>query len=236
MWPFFSRKLSAHLKKYSPPEPEWFFFALNQGENERPNLIMLTRTTKTELKLQWQTLNSRMRVDIFDETHRFGRMVNPESAQSYFFFTHLSLKNSLDRLKALSLENAGAVTALDLTQEGRAIEWLRVSLKVLKDALESCRSDESKVVRAMLYVGKEAAESRPLFRAIIFNLDITCVFDPQGVMGLVVFDDKNRSHGTSQKPALEASFKGLKPAVLDELITLSATLMSVVEEKTLKLL
>ncbi len=236
MWPFKSRKLSTHLKQYSPPNPDWFFFALNQGEMERPNLVTQTRSNKTDLKLQWQTHNSLMRIDLFDQGHLFGRMLNRECAQTYFFFTHLSLKNSLDRLKSMSLENAGAVTTLDLTQEGRAIEWLRVSLKVLKDALESCRSDESKVVRAMLYVGKESTESRPLFRAIIFNLDITCVFDPQGVMGLVVFDDKNRSHGTSQKPALEASFKGLKPAVLDELITLSAALMSVVEKKTLKLL
>lgn len=234
MWPFTSRKLANQLKKFSPPQPEWFFFGLNQAEVERPNLVTQTREPKSELKLQWQTQNKLMRIDLFASEHRFGRLLNPESAQAYFFFTHLALKASLDRLKALSLESAGAVTTLDLTQEGRAIEWLRVSLKVLRDALESCRQDPSKVVQARLYVGKEAAESRPLFRAIIFNLDITCVFDPQGVMGLVVFDDKNRAHGTSQKPALEASFKGLKPAVLDELITLSATLMSVVEEKTLK--
>ncbi len=236
MWPFKSRKLSTHLKKRSPPLPDWFFFALNQGELERPNLVTQNRSKNEELKIQWSSQNSFMRIDLFANEHIFGRLLNKESAQTYFFYTHLSLKHSLDQLKSLSLENAGGVTAFDLTQEGRAIEWLRVSLKVLKDALESCKGDESKVVKAMLFVGKEASESRPLFRAIIFNLDITCVFDPQGVMGLVVFDDKNRAQGTSQKPALEASFKGLKPAVLDELITLSAALISVVEEKTLKLL
>lgn len=236
MWPFKSQKLSNHLQKMSEKNPDWFSFMINQGEHVRPNLVAQARYEREIFKLQWSTLESDTRVDLFADKHLFGRVLNLETAQTYFLFSHLALKNSIDTLKSLSLENAGAVTALDLSQESKAIEWLRVSLKVLKDAIESCRQDESKIIQARLYVGLEGKESRPLFRAIIFNLDITCLFDPQGVMGLIVFDDKNSRHGSSQKPVLEASFKGLKPAVLDELITLSSLLMNVVQEKTLKTL
>ncbi|MFP5492746.1 MAG: hypothetical protein ACLGG0_14680, partial [Bacteriovoracia bacterium] len=91
----------------------------------------------------------------------------------------------------------------------------------------------SKLVQASVFIGKKDEQALPLFRAVIFNLDITAGFDSEGSLGVVIFDDKNLGAGSSRTPALEARFKGLKPPVLDEFIRLTESLMKACESRYL---
>lgn len=144
---------------------------------------------------------------------------------SHWLFAHICVRHSFVPFKEKSLLPAAGQTTGDLQNESRGLQWLQTSFRVLTGALESCQTNPDRLVTAYL---KMTAESLAIQ---CFNLEITAVFRAEGVLSVVVFDDKNLGPGSAKAPALEADFVALKPAVLDEFIKLAALILTTAEAR-----
>ena len=163
----------------------------------------------------------------FDGTWIGGKFgpSKPKFFASMWLFTHLTLKEALNLYKEKSLQPVSGLTATNLQEESRALQWLQTSFKVLEGALESCRKNSGQLVVANFKMDPNS------FHLQCFNLDITIVFREEGFMSVVVFDDKNQGQGSAQNPSLLADFATLKPAVLDEFIKLSSLILRASEAR-----
>lgn len=226
---FLNKRPQKWLNRFPPQECEWLAVSMsrNQYLDYWPNLQLEARREQAELRLCLGSKKNETRFDLWvDKQHQKGALLaeKDKALGEILFYTHASFEAALDRLKTRVLQYA-SVTTPQLTDEGRALQWIEASMQVLLKAVAACESDASKVVTASFFIGKKASADAPLFRAVVFNLDITCAFDADGTMGVVIFDDKNLGQGSAQMPVLEARFAGLKPAVLDQLIKLCAQVM-----------
>jgi len=197
-----------------------------------PNVQLETRGSRGTLKACWGRKDQEGRWDIWQDTdHCAGKQLvfSEKAFAPFFLYSHLSFKTLLESLQKNALQAAGGVTTPELTQEGKALQWLQATMKVLISAVESCQKDPTKLLQASFFIGEKVKGAPPIFRALVFSLDITAAFDADGTLGVVVFDDKNRGAGSAQTPALEARFRALKPPVLDEFIRLSNTVMQTCE-------
>ncbi len=166
-----------------------------------------------------------------DGSHAGGRhFTGTQGAGALWLFTHLAVNEALTGFKARASAPVAGQTAPMLQNESRSLEWLRTSLRVLYAALESCRTGPDRVVVGTLWLG-EKEPGRALVRLVCFNLDLTAHFRDDGMLTLLVFDDKDKGAGSSQNPALQAEFATLKAPVLDELIKLAAAMVGAAERK-----
>lgn len=159
-----------------------------------------------------------------------GKLVPSKAGQfaSLWLFSHASVNEAFAPLKERSLTPVLGQTATSLQSEGRGLQWLQATFKVLEGALASCKKNPDQLVIAQFQfdAGK--------LRLQCFNLDLTVVFRDDQSMAVVVFDDKNHGAGSAQTPSLEAEFATLKPAVLDELIKISAAILGAAEARFLE--
>ena len=233
---FWKKKPTDYFAQFSPENIHWFAVTISTIHylDYMPNMQLEAHANDKILRSSWGLKQNKSRWDIWlGESHKAGRegAFNKKDLAPFFFYTHLAIAASLDRLKEHALISSSGVTTPEITQEGKALQWIQASFKVLTGALEKCETDHSKLVQASVFIGKKDDKSLPLFRAVIFNLDITAGFDSEGSLGVVIFDDKNQGMGSSRTPALEARFKGLKPPVLDEFIRLTESLMKACESR-----
>lgn len=234
---FFWRKTPENFLAQHPPEGlHWLACTVStiQYLDMLPNVQLEAKSATVTLKSCWGRKGKEGRWDIWiGPEHKAGRqlVVSEKSFAPFFLYTHLSFKTLLESLQKNALQSAGGVTTPELTQEGKALQWLQATMKVLVGAVESCQQDQSKLLQASFFIGEKDQGSAPLFRAQVFSLDITAAFDVDGTLGVVIFDDKNRGAGSAQTPALEARFRALKPPVLDELIRLTNAVMQACEQR-----
>lgn len=234
---FFWRKTpEKYLTQIASENAHWLACTVStvQYLDMLPNVQLETHGERGALKACWGRKENEGRWDIWEgTTHRAGKqlMVSEKAFAPFFLYTHLSFKTILESLQKNALQSAGGVTTPELTQEGKALQWLQATMKVLISAVESCQRDHAKLLQASFFIGEKEKGSAPLFRALVFSLDITAAFDSDGTLGVVIFDDKNRGAGSSQTPALEARFRALKPPVLDEFIRLTNAVMQTCEQR-----
>ncbi|MBY0517643.1 MAG: hypothetical protein K2P81_12075 [Bacteriovoracaceae bacterium] len=237
MWPF-SSKPEKYLNTFAIHEVEWLACSISSTQylDFLPNIRFEVRNSHHSLLASWGLKQKECRWDIWQETqHQKGQtsLIKPKVFDPFFLFTHLCFESSFENLKSSALSGNSGVTTPDLTQEGRALQWLQTSFKVLTGALEKCEKNTDQLIQASFYLGRKTSNEPMLFRAVIFNLDITALFDEDGALGVIVFDDKNLGAGSSRTPALEAKFKALKPPVLDEFIRLTHSCMKATEARYL---
>ncbi len=234
---FFWRKTPEKtLTKLSPENVHWLACTVStiQYLDMLPNVQLEAKSAMETLKTCWGRKGKEGRWDIWlGSEHQAGSqlVVSEKSFAPFFLYAHLSLKTLLESLQKNALQSAGGVTTPELTQEGKALQWLQATMKVLISAVESCQQDQTKLLQASFFIGEKEKGSAPLFRAQVFSLDITAAFDVDGTLGVVIFDDKNRGAGSAQTPALEARFRALKPPVLDEFIRLTNAVMQTCEQR-----
>ena len=225
-----------YLKRSPPGETKWLACTIStvQYLDMLPNVRLETHGPSGILRASWGLKNREGRWDVWlADKHMAGKsgVAQDKFFAPLFLYTHASMQAVVEGLKIEALKNAGGVTTPELTQEGRALEWLKASFKVLTQAVESCQAERSKLLQASFFIGEQAPGTPWLFRAVVFNLDVTAAFDADGTLGVVIFDDKNLGSGSSRTPALEAKFKALKPPVVDEFIRLSSTVMKTCEAR-----
>lgn len=158
------------------------------------------------------------------EGGKFGR-AKPKMFYPLWLFTHLCLKESFTPLKTSSLLPVSGQTSASLQEESKGLQWIQTSFRVLEAALENCERNKDQLVVASLKLD----QANMAFQ--IFNLDINVAFLSEGIMRVVIFDDKNQGHGSAKSPSLEVDFATLKPAVLDELIKISSKCVRAAESR-----
>jgi hypothetical protein len=107
----------------------------------------------------------------------------------------------------------------DLASETRAFEWLRVSLQVvLKQAIEAAQKNPEALLSAQIFSGPKAPDfALDELRLIVFSLDTSWIFHPQGVLEVRVTNQL--PHGAPKnKPDLVAEFGHLRHQAYDLLI------------------
>lgn len=233
---FWQKKPEKYLSQLASDDVNWLACTISTVHylDMLPNVQLETRGSRGALKTCWGRKEQVGRWDIWMGTeHKSGKqvVVDEKIFAPFFLYTHLSFKTLLESLQKNALQSAGGVTTPELTQEGKALQWLQATMKVLISAVESCQKDPTKLLQASFFIGEKEPGSPPLFRALVFSLDITAAFDADGALGVVVFDDKNRGTGSAQTPALEARFRALKPPVLDEFIRLANAVIQTCENR-----
>ena len=224
------------LTRHDPSKAHWLACTLStiQYLDMLLNVQLETHDTQGQLKACWGKKNQEGRWDIWEGAdHKAGKqvIVNEKSFAPMFLYSHLAFKHALERLQVNARQSVSGVTTPEITQEGKALQWLQATMKVLAGAVENCTLDRSKLLQASFFIGKKDNEGPVIFRALVFSLDITAAFDADGTLGVVVFDDKNKGAGSAQTPALEARFRALKPPVLDEFTRLVSAVMLAAEKR-----
>lgn len=121
-----------------------------------------------------------------------------------------------------------------LGKEQKAQEWLRVSFKVLKEAMAKAKKDPYLLLQARLWMGqdpeashqegKSSDQEKTILRLICFNLDIIAQINPKGALWVQVYDDESGPTGSSQRPKLDALFELRQRETFDQFIDLLSTL------------
>lgn len=223
-----------YLTRINPEDVTWLVCSISHNEylGFLPNIQLEIVSKSQQTKALWGVKDNSARWDIWNEAkHLNGKMAKKAHFEELFLYTHACIHAQLEKLKACSLINHQGVTTPDMTQEGRALQWMQASFKVLKDAVNSCSKDSAKLLQASLFIGHQKESKDLMFRAVIFSLDMTFIFDESGVLGVVIFDDKNLGSGSAQAPSLEAQFKSLKPPVIDEVIGLCNHVLKAAESR-----
>lgn len=107
-------------------------------------------------------------------------------------------------------------------QEGQGYEWLRVSLEILKKALDQVakarQENSNEVCSGLLFCGTHPTRNQFIFRLRLFNLDLEAVEDEKGSLRVQVLDKKNQDTFAGVEPSMKNVFHTQKAQVIDLLI------------------
>lgn len=124
----------------------------------------------------------------------------------------------------LSRTDSKTFTPNEVTQEDKALEWMRVSFGLLEKAVVQSLTDPELFFQTTLFIGINPNTSREEIRIIAFNLDIKFEFLTNGLLRVHIYDDKNKDFGSSKKAVLKGDFNFRKREMLDELTKLISAL------------
>jgi hypothetical protein len=142
---------------------------------------------------------------------------------------HSTLKYSIEQHTEFMRLPVTGVTAADVQEEFRALQWIQASLGTLSRALEGLVNNPQLILTAAAFSGKAPGTGEEVLRIIAFNLDIFYYFREDRSLQVVVFDDKNQGHGNAHAPVFQRTIKVTKPQFYDEIIKLLHQLASVGE-------
>ncbi|MGZ3809075.1 MAG: hypothetical protein ACXVCE_13390 [Bacteriovorax sp.] len=111
-------------------------------------------------------------------------------------------------------------TPTEVSQEDKALEWMKVSFGLLEKAIIQSLTDPELLFQTMLFLGHNPKTSQDEIRVITFNLDIKFEFLPNGLLRVRIYDDKKAEFGSSKKAVLEGDFNFRKREMLDQLTRL----------------
>ncbi len=125
-------------------------------------------------------------------------------------------------------------------QEAQGYEWLRVSLELLKKALEDVRMARSQggpeVCQGLLFCGNHPVRKQFVFRLRLFNLDIEAMEDDKKALRVQVFDKKNQDTFSGVQPSLQTVFHAQKAPIIDSFIQILPSLSTALlqQEKSIE--
>lgn len=109
--------------------------------------------------------------------------------------------------------------------EQRALEWLRVSLEVLKKAIEDAHQralrGEATLLQAQIFSGLRPPQfSLDHCRMILYSLDLSWSIDERGVLHVLAFNVRPNEQDKQLSPDLRAEFGHFRKEAYDQLIDL----------------
>lgn len=131
---------------------------------------------------------------------------------------HSTLKYSIEKNHEFMLTPVTGVTAMDMQNELRYLQWIQASFGTLKKALESLKTNKDQILTAGFFSGKVPESGENLLRLIVFNLDIFYYLKEDGLLHILIFDDKNYGQGSAKTPTFQQIIKVTKPQFYDEII------------------
>ncbi len=115
-------------------------------------------------------------------------------------------------------------TPTEVSQEDKGLEWLRATFTLLEKAVVESLTNPELFFQAMLFLGNNPKSSHDEIRLIIFNLDIKFEVQGNGLLRVLVYNDKNAEFGSNKKADLSGDYNFRKREMLDELTKLLSTI------------
>ena len=115
-------------------------------------------------------------------------------------------------------------TTTQVANEDKALEWMRVSFKILERAILESLTNPELLFQTLCFFGINPKTNADEIRIIAFNLDIKFELLANHQIRVRIYNDKEGVLGSSKKAALEGDFSFRKREMLDELIKLVSAL------------
>lgn len=112
----------------------------------------------------------------------------------------------------------------EISQDEKALEWMRVSFKILEKAIAESLTNPEYLFQTLLFMGINPKTQMKEIRVITFNLDIQFLFLDNGMLRIRIYNDKDGDLGSSKKAAVEGDFNFRKREMLDELTKIISVL------------
>lgn len=227
---FFKKKHKERLKKYLDQiylnDNSWTIFSwnLNFVHDSTKNFLLehfdKNLNYRVLCKYDHRQFQSVEWGDNFSKKIRTSGLEDRELVDNLNLVVHGIISSALEYNKPAILTAVVGATTLDLQSELKALEWIKVSFKVLSQALDKIRSDQALVLTGGIFYGIEPQSQKRILRILAMNLDIFYYFEEDDSLRIVIFNDKNHGHGASTAPAFHQIIKVTKPQFYDEIIKL----------------
>ena len=125
---------------------------------------------------------------------------------------------SIDSAKDILKKNSEVTS--DLNSEAKGLEWLKVTLIVLKSAINASVNDPQLIFNSQFFCGKRKSHEDFQLRIQCLSLDFLLEFLEDGRVKIQVWDYKNLEPNPKSAPSFSAEFVKLKKPVFDEFIQL----------------
>lgn len=175
--------------------------------------LKIAETPTGQLFQLWQNQRSQTKIQVDPQSPLLGQfnLLIDQLIEGQLFIFQTALNKSL---------SSKDFSAIEISQDEKALEWMRVSFKVLEKAIIESLTNPEFLFQALFFFGKNPKSQDLEIRLILFNLDIKFVFLKNGLVRIKIYNDKEQSFGSSQKAALEGDFNFRKREMLDELTKL----------------
>jgi hypothetical protein len=189
------------------------------------------RHTKIQLqneKLQWLLQFPQQKkssfpliIDSADKKQSWkSSMVTAEEESVLNLFLHETMRVSMEEMLDFMRAPVSGVTSADYQNEAQFLKWFEVSLNVLHKALDKFHKDPALVLTGCFFAGKRAENGERLVRLIIFNLDIFFYLQEDNSLRVLIFDDKDKGHGSGKTPVFQQIIKVTKPQFYDQMVNI----------------
>lgn len=135
-------------------------------------------------------------------------------------FLHETMRVSMEETLDFMRAPVSGVTSADYQNEAQFLKWFEVSLGVLVKAMDKFDKDPSLILTGCFFAGRRPENNERLIRLIIFNLDIFFYLQEDHALRVMVFDDKDKGHGSGQRPVFQQIIKVTKPQFYDQMIVI----------------
>jgi hypothetical protein len=125
---------------------------------------------------------------------------------------------SIEEAKVI-LSNGSEVTST-IEEETKSLEWIKVSLVVLKSAIKKSLTDQSLLFNGQFFSGKRSVNDDFQMRIKCFSLDFLLEFLADGRLRVSVWNYKDQEHNSKVDPDFLGEFVKIKQSVFDEFIQL----------------
>jgi hypothetical protein len=125
---------------------------------------------------------------------------------------------SMDRAKELLNHDSKATS--DISSETKGLEWIKVSLVVLKSAINKSLEDPNFLFDGQFFYGQRNPNEHYQMRIQCLSLDFLLEFFNDGRLRVSVWNYKNLEHNSKVQPTFLAEFVKLKKEVFEEFIIL----------------
>ncbi|MDO9182544.1 MAG: hypothetical protein Q7U04_09045 [Bacteriovorax sp.] len=122
--------------------------------------------------------------------------------------------------KALNIAQEKIYSPTEISQEEKALEWIKVSFRFLEKAVIESLTNPELFFQTLLFFGINPKSQNREFRIICFNLDIQFELLENNNLRIKIYNDKNGEFGSNKKTDLQGDFSFRKREILDELTTL----------------
>lgn len=185
-------------------------FSLKMAETKEGTPLQLWKNQESVAKL---TLKHE--TDLFLKfNEQFNRLID-QSIEKELRHFQVELNKPID---------PQSFSSAQMAQEEKGLEWMRVSFKILEQALVESLTNPDFLFQTLFFFGSNPKTLNHEIRLIVFNLDINFVLQKNGMLRIKIFNDKKGEFGSNKKPDLEGDFHFKKREMLDELTNLLSAL------------
>lgn len=217
-------RLKDHLLKIHPSDFSWRVVSFSfdgHGHDLRHTKIQLQKNQD-----QWLFQFPQKKESTFPLILSSGKeklswnasSVEMEDQKTLNLFLHETMRVSMEEMIEFMKTPVSGVTSADYQNEAQFLKWFEVSLTVLTKALDKFGKDPSLVLSGCFFAGRRPENNERLVRLIIFNLDIFFYLQEDNSLRVLIFDDKDKGHGSGKTPVFQQIIKVTKPQFYDQMV------------------